>query len=378
MGEGVVERMTEEKNGGVGKGGSSERERGADVVVVMEGVTARYADSAPLVLDSFALSVARGEQVALVGESGCGKSTALRILLGALGYEGGSVRVLGREVKECGREDLLRNVGVVPQQSFLFAGSIADNISMGRPGGREAVERAARLAEIHDAIVAMPRGYDTLVGDGRAGKVLTGGADVVDCRSLSGGQAQRVCIARVLYNLPTILLLDEATSALDGPTAKALMETLLRVCRQQCITSIQVSHTLPLLHDVDRIVVLDRGRVAEQGTFDQLVAQGRASRFVRLLEHESLDEAVQLRRMNTRRMFVASEEDDAERTSSTSSVTVDVADKDWWEVPCDVLAPTAANAALAPDLLRRRTAAFSWRGFTLEMTALIARAAGGT
>jgi ATP-binding cassette subfamily B protein RaxB len=211
----------------------------------IRGLRFRYAAHEPWVLDGLELAIGAGESVAIVGASGCGKSTLVHVLLGMLEPEAGEIRVDGRDLQRASVERRRRTVGGVLQNDTLFAGSIADNIAFfdERPDQRR-VEECGRLAAIHDEIVAMPMGYDTLVG--YMGTVL------------SGGQQQRVLLARALYKRPPILVLDEATSHLD-------VERERRVCaaiRALDVTRIVVAHRPETIATVDRVVVLRNGRVA--------------------------------------------------------------------------------------------------------------------
>ncbi len=228
-----------------------------------ERVTFGYGREAG-VLRGFDLDVAPGERVGLVGHSGAGKTTAINLLLRFFEPEAGRILVDGQDIARVTAESLRAAVGVVTQDTALLHRSIRDNIRYGRPDATEAeVEQAARRAEAHDFIASLSdwrgrSGYDAHVGE-RGVK-------------LSGGQRQRVAIARVLLKDAPILVLDEATSALDSEVEAAIQESLEKLMAGK--TVIAVAHRLSTLSRMDRLVVLDRGRVAEQGTHAALLAQG--------------------------------------------------------------------------------------------------------
>lgn len=225
-------------------------------VITLEGLRFGYADGAP-VLDGVDLTIRRGESVALVGPSGSGKSTVLGVLLGFNRPQAGALRWDGADTRELAMASLRRQMGVVFQDTMLFELSVRDNIAMGRLDATdEEVAEAARAAEIHEVIAALPEGYHTVLTKGR----------------LSGGQQQRIALARALVRRPEVLLLDEATSALDPHTEAAINATLSRIGRGRTVVS--VTHRLAGVRDYDRIVVLRGGRVVEQGSHDALVAQG--------------------------------------------------------------------------------------------------------
>jgi ATP-binding cassette, subfamily B, heavy metal transporter len=211
------------------------------------------------ILRGVTLRVGAGERVALVGPSGSGKSTIGRLLFRFYDVTGGAVRIDGQDVREVTQASLHMAIGVVPQDTVLFNDTVYYNIAYGRPeASRIEVEGAARAAKIHDFIAGLPDGYETRVGE-RGLK-------------LSGGEKQRVGIARTLLKDPPILILDEATSALDTQTERDIQDSLREMGQGRSV--ITIAHRLSTIADADRIVVLEGGRVTEEGTHDALMARG--------------------------------------------------------------------------------------------------------
>jgi len=228
--------------------------------IAYDGVSFAYTADGPG-LRGFDAEIRRGESVAFVGPSGSGKSTALSLLLRFYDPSGGSVCIDGVDVRDATQHSLRSQMGVVFQESVLFDGTVRENIRFGAHGASDdQVEAAAKAAEIHDVLLALPNGYDTVVGE-------RGGL-------LSGGQRQRVAIARALVRDPAILVLDEATSALDPGTEAAVNETLARAGAGR--TTVAVTHRLASVTGCDRIFVLDRGVLAESGSHAELLAAGGA------------------------------------------------------------------------------------------------------
>ncbi|HEV7902461.1 MAG TPA: ATP-binding cassette domain-containing protein [Pyrinomonadaceae bacterium] len=207
------------------------------------------------------MNLPKGERVAFVGHSGCGKSTNLNLIMRFYDPQAGRVLFDGIDLREAVLDSLYEQVGIVFQESFLFNTSVRENIRLGKSGATDAeVEAAARAAELEEIIRKMPAGYDTVVGE-RGGR-------------LSGGQRQRIAIARALIRNPTLIILDEATSALDPATEAAINETLERVSEGR--TVVAVTHRLQSVVDYDQIFVFKEGRVIEQGTHESLLRRGES------------------------------------------------------------------------------------------------------
>lgn len=208
------------------------------------------------ILDNVSFVVPPGQTVAIVGASGAGKSTVSRILFRFYDIEGGSVRIDGQDISEVEQQSLRAAIGIVPQDTVMFNDSIFYNIAYGNPGASRAeIEEAARLAHIHEFIHALPDGYETQVGE-RGLK-------------LSGGEKQRVAIARTILKNPRIMLFDEATSALDSGTEKEIQDNLKEVSRDR--STLVIAHRLSTIVDSDQILVLDNGRIAERGRHAELL-----------------------------------------------------------------------------------------------------------
>ena len=227
-----------------------------------EDVSFAYADEPDVpVLSHLDLDIRAGQSVALVGPSGGGKTTICNLIPRFYDVTGGRVTVDGQDVRALSLDSLRGQIGVVQQDVYLFAGTIFENIAYGRPdAAREEVIAAAKQAGAHEFITAMPHGYDTFVGERGV--------------RLSGGQKQRISIARVFLKNPPILLLDEATSALDNESERLVQQSLERLAEGR--TVLTIAHRLSTIRNADRIVVLTEEGVAEQGTHEELLAQGGA------------------------------------------------------------------------------------------------------
>jgi subfamily B ATP-binding cassette protein MsbA len=229
--------------------------------VAFEGVTFRYLEDStlPWTLDGIDLRVAPGEVVALVGPSGGGKTTVVSLLPRFWDVDKGRVLLDGIDVRSLRLADLREAVGVVPQEPALFSGTVRENIAYARPGASAAeVESAARAAHAHEFIERLPQGYDTLVGE-RGVK-------------LSGGQRQRVAIARAILKNPAVLVLDEATSNLDAESERLIEDALEKLLVGR--TTLIIAHRLSTVRRADRLVVVDHGRIVEEGTHGDLLARG--------------------------------------------------------------------------------------------------------
>ena len=225
--------------------------------LAFEDVTFGY-DPERQILNGLSLRIPPGKTLAVVGPSGAGKSTIARLLYRFYDVTGGRITIDGQDLRDVTQSSLRAHIGIVPQDTVLFNDSIGYNIGYGREGTSQAeIEDAARAAQIHNFIAAQPKQYETQVGE-RGLK-------------LSGGEKQRVAIARTLLKNPPILILDEATSALDSRTEAEILDTLDEVSKQR--TTIVIAHRLSTIVDADEIVVLDAGRVAEQGTHAELLAK---------------------------------------------------------------------------------------------------------
>jgi ATP-binding cassette subfamily B protein len=216
------------------------------------------------------LNFKAGEMVGLVGHSGSGKSTLVNLICRFYDVAEGAILLDGTDIRTFAVADYRRHIGLVLQEPFLFFGTIAENIAYGKPGAtREEIIAAARAAHAHEFILRLPQGYDSMVGERGQG--------------LSGGERQRISIARALLIDPPILILDEATSSVDSETEKEIQKALDNLVQGR--TTIAIAHRLSTLHRADRLIVLDRGEVVEEGTHDQLMA--REGAYHRLYEAQA-------------------------------------------------------------------------------------------
>jgi ATP-binding cassette, subfamily B, bacterial len=232
---------------------SIDRVQGA---VAFQDVGFAYADN-PALFENLSLTVPTGQTIGIVGATGSGKSTISKLLLRLYEIQGGVISIDGTDIREFHTSDLRRNIGLVSQDVFLFYGTVRENIAYGMPNANfEKIRAAAKVAEAHEFIQALPQGYDTIVGE-RGQK-------------LSGGQRQRISIARAVLKDPPILVLDEATSAVDNETEAAIQRSLATITKDR--TTISIAHRLSTIRHAHCIYVMDRGRVVESGTHEELLA----------------------------------------------------------------------------------------------------------
>jgi ATP-binding cassette subfamily B protein len=216
------------------------------------------------------LNIKAGEMVGLVGHSGSGKSTLVNLICRFYDVAEGAILLDGVDIRSFAVADYRRHIGLVLQEPFLFFGTIAENIAYGKPDAtREEIIASARAAHAHEFILRLPQGYDSMVGERGQG--------------LSGGERQRISIARALLIDPPILILDEATSSVDSETEKEIQKALDNLVQGR--TTIAIAHRLSTLHRADRLVVLDRGVVVEEGNHDELMA--REGAYYRLYEAQA-------------------------------------------------------------------------------------------
>ena len=226
--------------------------------VELKDIDFSYVKSKPLI-ENLNVSVKAGQRVAIVGPTGCGKTTLINLLMRFYDVNGGSVEVDGNNVKDLKRHSLRRKYGMVLQETWLKHGTIKENISMGKHDATdEEIIEAAKAAHSHNFIMQMPKGYDTLIGE--------------DGLSLSQGQKQLLCITRVMLALPPMLILDEATSSIDTRTEMQIQSAFQKLTKDK--TSFIVAHRLSTIKSADKILVMKNGTIIEQGTHDSLIAEG--------------------------------------------------------------------------------------------------------
>ena len=225
--------------------------------VSFNNVSFAYNTDEPI-LDNVSFSATPGQVVALVGPSGAGKSTVASLLPRFYDVTGGSIVIDGLDIREVTMESLREQVGIVPQETMLFNGSVYDNILYGRlDATEEEVMAASKAANAHNFITELPNGYDTQLGDRGV--------------NISGGQRQRIAIARAILKNPQILILDEATSALDTESERVVQEALDRLMVGR--TSFVIAHRLSTIKNADKILVMEKGKIVEEGNHDELMAK---------------------------------------------------------------------------------------------------------
>lgn len=225
--------------------------------VVLDNVSFSYVPEKPLI-EELNLNVKSGQHIAIVGPTGCGKTTLINLLMRFYDVVSGEIRVSGKPIKQLTRNSLRRGFGIVLQETWLFKGTVRENIAYGRPEATlEEVVEAAKAAHAHSFIRRLPQGYDTVISDGG---------------DLSQGQKQLLSIARVMLTLPPMLILDEATSSIDTRTEMRIQSAFDRMMKGR--TSFVVAHRLSTIRDADCILVMKSGHIVEQGTHEQLMANG--------------------------------------------------------------------------------------------------------
>ncbi len=232
--------------------------------ISIQDISFRYG-TRQYVLEHFSMNIKRGQSIAIVGESGAGKTTIAKILLGLYKYESGSVTIADYALPDIQLECLREKISYIPQDTFLFSGTIMENITFGSQADAEEVIRCSKMAQLHDFVNSLPLRYETHLDE--------------NGNNLSGGQRQRIAIARAMLKRPDILILDEATSSLDAVTEKAIQETIESYSED--MTTIIIAHRLSTIRRCDIIFVMEKGQIIESGSHEELMA--RADGFYRNL-----------------------------------------------------------------------------------------------
>jgi len=225
--------------------------------VAFEDVSFAY-DGGGFRIEHLSLQIRAGEKLAIVGPSGSGKTTIINLLLRLIDPDSGRITLDGVDIRRLEVKALRRSIGLVDQDPLLFMAPVRDNIAYAEPeSDQERITSAARIANIHDTIVKLPDGYDHIVGERGV--------------TLSGGEKQRICLARAILKDPPIMLLDEATSALDTRSEQLIQDALGNALQGK--TAVIIAHRLATVRNADRILVMDDGRITDQGTHEQLLEQ---------------------------------------------------------------------------------------------------------
>lgn len=246
--------------------------------IVFENVSFAYGDGEK-VLDNISLHIPAGKTTAILGATGSGKSTLVHLLLRLYDYQSGSIRLDGIELNTINRRFLREQLGLVLQEPFLFSRNLADNISLGKADASEQeIMEAAQKASVHDAIRGFERGYGTIVGERGV--------------TLSGGQRQRIAIARTLFRTPSLLIFDDSLSAVDSQTDASIRSALKKDKRK--VTTLIISHRITTLAEADQILVLEKGRIVQQGNHDELISQQGPYKTVWELQSKTGDEELDI------------------------------------------------------------------------------------
>lgn len=240
--------------------------------IIFDNVDFRYEDDLPLALEDINVTVSQGEMLAILGRTGCGKTTMVNLITRVYDVTAGSIYIDGNNIKDIPLDVLRSNIGYVPQDNFLFSETIKENIAFGRIDATEQeIYEAGRMADIHDNIMNFPNGYETLIGERGS--------------TLSGGQKQRTAIARAIIKDSPILIMDDSLSAVDTDTEDNIINNLKRIRKGK--TTIMIAHRVSTVQSADHILVLEEGKVAEYGTYQQLI--DKKGLFAQMVEKQQLE-----------------------------------------------------------------------------------------